>query len=168
MTGIAIFNPEGLPSVVAGATGLTDLHVIHGGHLVRAASWLEQARVTFVTAEHFKMVCVRKDRLAEALIKDIAGMTAGAILLDAEGIPPVMAGSARGTGFHRRHSHLVAIRFSHEQIGMTFTAAEHLRVNSMAERSDTNILRLYRHINSTLVASDTIVCNTESRTAIMT
>ena len=168
MTGIASFNPEGLLSVVAGATGLTDLHVIHGGHLVRAASCLEQARVAFVTAEHVKMVCVRKDRFTEALIKDITGMTAGAILFDAEGIPPVMAGSARGTGFHRRHSHLVAIGFGREQIGMTFAAAEHLRVSIMAERNGANILRLYRHVNGRFVASDAIACNTESRTAIMT
>ena len=55
MTGIAIFNPEGLVSVVAGAAGLTDFHVIHGSHLVRAAACLEQARVTFVTIEHVKM-----------------------------------------------------------------------------------------------------------------
>ena len=95
-------------------------------------------------------------------------MTAGAILLDTEGILPVMAGPARGTGFHRRHSHLVAIRFSPEQIGMTFTAAEHLRVNSMAKRCDPNILRFYRHVNGLLVASDAIACNTESRTSIMT
>jgi hypothetical protein len=168
MTGIAIFNPEGLPSVVAGATRLTNFHVIHGGHLVRAAACLEKARVTFVTAEHVKMVCVRKDRLAEALIKDIAAMTARAILFDVESITPVMAGPARGTGFHRRHSHLVAIRFSPEQIGMTFTAAEHLRVNSMAESSNANILRLYRHVNGIIVASDAIVCNTESRASIMT
>ena len=168
MTRIAIFNPEGLPSVVAGATGLTNFHVIHGSHLVRAAACLEQARVTFVTAEHVKMVCVRKDRFTEALIKDIASMAARAILFDVESITPVMAGPARGTGLHRRHSHLVAIRFGLVQIGMTFTAAEHLRVNSMAERSDANILRLYRHVNGLLVASDAIACNTESGTAIMT
>ena len=168
MTGIASFNPEGLPSVVAGATGLTNFHVLHGGHLVRAAACLEQARVTFVTAEHIKMVCVRKDRFTETLIKDITSMTAGAILLDTEGILPIMAGSARGTGVHRRHSHLVAIGFGREQIGMTFAAAEHLRVNIMAERNGANILRLYRHVNGRFVASDAIACNTESRTAIMT
>ena len=55
MTGIESFNPEGLLSVVAGATGLTNFHVIHGGHLVRTAACLEQARVTFVTTERVKM-----------------------------------------------------------------------------------------------------------------
>lgn len=168
MTGIAIFNPEGLPSVVAGATGLTNFHIIHGGHLVCAAACLEQAGVTFITAEFVKMFCVRKDRLAKGLVNHITGMTTGAILFDAESISPVMAGPARGTGFHRLHSHLVAIRLSPEQVGMTFAAAEHLRVNTMAKRSDANILRLYRHVNGLCVASDAIACDTESRTAIMT
>ena len=168
MTGVAIFNPESLPSVVAGTTGLTNFHIFHGGHLVCAAACLEQARVTFVTAERVKMVCVRKDRLAKGLVNHIAGMTTGAILFDAESIPPVMAGPARGTGFHRLHSHLVAIRLSPEQVGMTFITAEHLRVNTMAERSDANILRLDRNVNGLCVASDTIACDTESRTAIMT
>jgi hypothetical protein len=95
-------------------------------------------------------------------------MTARAILFDIESIVPIMAGPARGTGFHRRHSHLGTISFSPKQIGMTFITTEHLRVDSVAERSDANILRLYRHVNGIDVASDTIVCNTESCTSIMT
>lgn len=168
MTGIAIFNPESLASVVAGTAGLTYPHIIHGGHSVRATACLEQAGMTFVTAEHVKMERVRKDRSAETLVNNIAGMTTRAILLDTEGIPAVMTGPARGTGFHRRHPHLIAIRFSPEQIGMTITATEHLGVHTMAERGDANIPRLDRHINGLCVTSNAIACDPESGTAIMT
>lgn len=167
MTGAALTNLKGLISIMTGAARQTCLHVIHCCHRVSTTLRPEWTGMTFVTAEHINMNCMRKDSLTESLINDIAGMTACTVFLDIEGIAAIVAGPAGHTGLHLLHAHLITIGLGLKHLGMTFATTEHLGVNGMTESHRSDVLRLHGYVIGILVTADTVPLDSECGIAVM-
>lgn len=137
MTGFAILcDPESRIAIVAGATGLTILHLCHGC-LVGTSFCQEKVRMTFVAAKHAGMHRVAESDRSDVLGPDFqvncSGVTCRAISRDGKRGVTIVTGAARLPRLHFLHTNLVTVGFRPEGLGMALVAAEHAGVDCVAE-----------------------------------
>lgn len=124
-------------TVVAGAAGLTILHLGHG-RLVHAALGLEQVGVAVFAAKQGNVRGVREGDVAGIFldVEDVAGMAGDAVALDTESALAVMAGPAGLAPLHRFHADVAAVAFLLEEFRMARVASG--TMHGMAENHIAN------------------------------
>ena len=171
--GTVASDAESIFSVVTGSAGRAVFHFFHPD-LVAVGFGPEHIGVAFATREVFGVIFMAEKNGPDATLdSDIlrvgqrAGMTGGACLADPESRVAIMAGTAGFAILHPGHANLVAVGLGDKKIRMTFSTAEHLRVDVMTERNSADILSLNRHVSGVAVTGHTVASDTKRGIAIM-
>jgi hypothetical protein len=94
-------------------------------------------------------------------------MTGDARFPNSESRVAIMAGTAGFAILHSGHANLIAIGLGNKNIRMTFSTAEHLRMDIVTEWNSANVLSLNLQVCGIAVTSHTVACDTKSGIAIM-